>query len=101
MRNPPIAIPAPRTRRPAAEAPKPRVAGRPEARSRKLTVTIERERHEPDWMLLVSVVALTALGILMVYSAPGIRACVTRADGSPTSVRSPSGHCSAWWRWSS
>jgi cell division protein FtsW len=44
-------------------------------------VTIERERHAPDQTLLVSVVALTAIGILMVYSASGIRAYVTRADG--------------------
>jgi cell division protein FtsW len=79
MRNPPVAIPAPRTRR-AAPEPKP-VAGRPEARSRKLTATLERERHGADSTLLVSVVALTAIGILMVYSASGIRAYVTRDDG--------------------
>jgi len=81
VRNPPIAVPGARARRPAAEAPKPRVAGRPEARGRKLTATLERERHAPDSTLLVSVVALTAIGILMVYSASGIRAYVTRDDG--------------------
>ena len=81
MSNPPIAVPAPRTRRPAAETPRPRVAGRPEARGRKLTVTLERERHAPDTTLLVSIVALTAIGILMVYSASGIRAYVLRDDG--------------------
>lgn len=31
----------------------------------------QRERHEPDWVLLLSVVALAALGILMVYSSTG------------------------------
>jgi cell division protein FtsW len=31
----------------------------------------QRERHEPDWVLLLTVVALAALGILMVYSSTG------------------------------
>jgi len=31
----------------------------------------QRERHEPDWVLLLAVVALAALGILMVYSSTG------------------------------
>ena len=79
MRNPPVAIPAPRTRR-APDPPKP-VAGRPEVRGRKLTATIERERHAADSTLLVSIIALSAIGILMVYSASGIRAYVTRDDG--------------------
>jgi len=57
------------------------VAGRPEARGRKLTATIERERHAADSTLLVSIIALSAIGILMVYSASGIRAYVTRDDG--------------------
>ncbi|HEY8167412.1 MAG: putative lipid II flippase FtsW [Candidatus Limnocylindrales bacterium] len=81
MSNQPAALPVPRTRRRAADPPAPRVAGRPEARSRKLTVALERERHAPDQVLLVSVVALTAIGILMVYSASGIRAYVTQDDG--------------------
>ncbi len=32
----------------------------------------QRERHEPDWVLLLGVVALAALGILMVYSSTGV-----------------------------
>ena len=32
----------------------------------------QRERHEPDYLLLVSVVALAAIGILMVYSSSGV-----------------------------
>jgi cell division protein FtsW len=32
----------------------------------------QRERHEPDWVLLFGVVALAALGILMVYSSTGV-----------------------------
>ena len=31
----------------------------------------QRERHEPDWVLLLAVVALAAVGILMVYSSTG------------------------------
>src|SRR4051794_40587940 len=31
----------------------------------------QRERHEPDWVLLFAVVTLAALGILMVYSSTG------------------------------
>jgi cell division protein FtsW len=33
----------------------------------------QRERHEPDYMILVAVVALAAVGILMIYSSSGIR----------------------------
>lgn len=33
----------------------------------------QRERHEPDYMILVSIVALAAVGILMIYSSSGIR----------------------------
>ena len=34
----------------------------------------KRERHEPDYVILVSVIALAAIGILMVYSASAIPA---------------------------
>ncbi len=34
----------------------------------------QRERHEPDYLLMVAVVALTAIGILMVYSSGGHQA---------------------------
>jgi cell division protein FtsW len=34
----------------------------------------QRDRHEPDYLLLFSVVALAALGILMVYSSTGVYA---------------------------
>jgi cell division protein FtsW len=33
----------------------------------------QRERHEPDYLILVAVVALAAMGILMIYSSSGIR----------------------------
>ena len=34
----------------------------------------QRERHEPDYLLMVAAVALTAIGILMVYSSGGYEA---------------------------
>jgi cell division protein FtsW len=39
----------------------------------------QRERHEPDYLLLVAAVALSAVGILMVYSSRGVDAA---RDGS-------------------
>jgi len=83
VRNPPIAVPAPGARGRAARGrveEAPRVAGRPGARDRSRTVALERERHAPDYAILVAVVALTAIGILMVYSSSGIRAYVTQDD---------------------
>ena len=43
-------------------------------------VGVRRERHGPDYTILVSVVALAAIGILMVYSSSAIRAYVRNAD---------------------
>jgi len=40
----------------------------------------QRERHEPDYMLMAAAVALSALGVLMVYSSTGYEA--GRAGGS-------------------
>ena len=40
----------------------------------------QRLRHEPDWILLLAVVALAALGILMVYSSSGVPSAITRDD---------------------
>ena len=37
----------------------------------------QRERHEPDYVLLAVAVALSALGILMVYSSTGFKAATT------------------------
>jgi cell division protein FtsW len=41
---------------------------------------LARERHQPDYAILVSVVALSALGILMVYSSSGIKSYLARDD---------------------
>jgi len=42
--------------------------------------TLERERHEADYSILVAVVALAAVGILMVYSSSAMRAYLGRDD---------------------
>ncbi len=42
---------------------------------------LQRERHQPDWSILVAVVALAAMGILMVYSSSAMRAYI-KADDS-------------------
>jgi cell division protein FtsW len=36
----------------------------------------QRERHEPDYPILVAVIALAAIGILMIYSSSGIRVSI-------------------------
>jgi cell division protein FtsW len=40
----------------------------------------QRERHEPDYILLLSVAALAALGVLMVYSSTGVNSMIERDD---------------------
>lgn len=40
----------------------------------------QRERHEPDYLLLLSVVALAALGLLMVYSSSGVDGLIRSGD---------------------
>ncbi len=41
---------------------------------------IRRERHEPAYALLLAVMALTAIGIVMVYSASSVRSYFNNAD---------------------
>ncbi len=41
---------------------------------------LRRERHQPDWSILVAVVALAAVGILMVYSSSAMRAYIQQDD---------------------
>ena len=41
---------------------------------------LQRERHEPEYGILVAVVALTAIGILMVYSSSAMKAYLQRDD---------------------
>jgi cell division protein FtsW len=48
--------------------------------ARRAAQILQRERHQPDWMILVVVVALAAVGILMVYSSSAIRGYLSDAD---------------------
>ena len=41
---------------------------------------LRRERHQPDWSILVAVVALGSIGILMVYSSSAMRAYIQQDD---------------------
>ena len=46
----------------------------------KARQTLRRERHAPDLSILVAVLALSAVGILMVYSSSAMRAYLREAD---------------------
>ncbi len=47
---------------------------------RQRTATLQREAHQPDYVILVAVVALAAIGILMVYSSSAMRAYVDSSN---------------------
>jgi cell division protein FtsW len=55
-----------------------RAATRPS--NRNSTEILRRESHQPDYSILVAVVALVAIGILMVYSSSGLRAYINQDD---------------------
>ena len=40
----------------------------------------QRERHEPDYLLMLSIIALSALGLLMVYSSSGVDSLIHNGD---------------------
>ena len=42
--------------------------------------TLQRERHEPEYGILVSIIALAAIGILMVYSSSAMKAFLLKDD---------------------
>jgi len=44
------------------------------------TGTLQRERHEPEYGLLVAALALAAVGILMVYSSSAMKSLLQRDD---------------------
>ena len=72
-----LAPPIPRLGLPGREreltpAEQRKTANRQPARTRTGSV-VQRERHQADYVILVVVVALTAVGILMVYSSSAIR----------------------------
>ena len=53
-------------------------AARPSARTG--TDVLKRERHQADYSILLAVVALAAIGILMVYSSSAMHAYIQRDD---------------------
>ncbi len=76
-----------------SDAPAPRALERRKAEPGRITArpdtrrpagakpnVLQRERHQPDWSILVAVVALAAIGILMVYSSSAMRAYVQQDD---------------------
>jgi cell division protein FtsW len=79
MRAAAVVVPVPRIRA-RSERSSPRLAGRPAARGRSRSATLQRERHAPDYGIMIAALALTAIGILMVYSSSGVRDYVRRAD---------------------
>ncbi len=58
---------------------RPRATGRPTVTTRR-TARLQPERHAPDYTILVAVVALSAVGILMVYSSSGIKSYLAEDD---------------------
>jgi cell division protein FtsW len=61
-----------------AETEKDAVSRRTPARQQ--STALNRERHLADWAILVIVVALTAIGILMVYSSSAMKAYLATDD---------------------
>jgi cell division protein FtsW len=58
----------------------PLTAVRAPAKDRSRANTLQRERHEPEYAILVATVALAAIGILMVYSSSAIKSYLQRDD---------------------
>ncbi len=58
------------------------------AKDRTRANTLKRERHEPEYGILVATVALAAIGILMVYSSSAIKAYLSK-DGDPFAIVGP------------
>jgi cell division protein FtsW len=66
--------PAARDRRSGVAAPAARAAARPGSD------VLRRERHQADYSILLAVVALAAIGILMVYSSSAMQAYIQADD---------------------
>ena len=88
-----LAPPIPRFGRPRGSAP---AKGRPADDRRAVNRSpakspakiLQRERHQPDYMVLVVTVALTAVGILMVYSSSAMRGYLS-ADADTFAIVGP------------
>ncbi len=57
-----------------------RPGARPKSPAKPTKTTLRRERHQPDYAILVAVVALAAAGILMVYSSSAMKAYQAQDD---------------------
>ncbi len=69
-----VVVPAPR--RAAAT----RAAASPPRPERRSASGLQRERHEPDYLILIATIALAAIGILMIYSSSGVRSYLDNQD---------------------
>jgi len=58
------------------------------AKDRSRANTLKRERHEPEYGILVATVALAAIGILMVYSSSAIKSYLSKS-GDPFAIVGP------------
>jgi cell division protein FtsW len=54
--------------------------GRAEPTAQRRTSSLRRDRHDPDYIVLVAVVALAAIGILMVYSSSAMKQYLAHDD---------------------
>ncbi len=63
----------------SAASPVLRAAARPRPTPR-IEMTLQRERHDPEYGILVAIVAVAAIGILMVYSSSAMRAYLQTDD---------------------
>jgi len=68
----PLAVDRPRTSSRGGDAARRSARGEAGSQAPALSVPYAGERHGPDWMILALVVALTGLGILMVFSSTAV-----------------------------
>ena len=72
----------------AVRAAHPAAVRKPQPAATRALRGPQRERHEPDYLLVFSIVALASIGILMVYSSSGVDSLLGRA-GDPFAVVGP------------
>jgi len=70
----------PRATRRAAAAAAASAAATARPAARGASDVLRRERHQPDYSILLAVVALAAIGILMVFSSSAMHAYIERDD---------------------
>ena len=69
---------APPLSRPVGKRPAEPAGTRPATKARG--GTLQRERHQPDYTILVAVVSLASIGILMVYSSSAMKSYLSSAN---------------------